>query len=220
MGNPRTDVPFLAVGRPFVSAFSAHFSPKSGCTCIVLPRVFPAGGASRRGHFAARYACCRICCSYVNLCTRVALPPQKRTGKRCPSATESGSCRFGRGTVLSARSLSGGKRIAAALLAGERRRRESPSWVRVPEGGTPSAILCILSVGTESMSPKGVLAKSAYLRFRPRAKTTATPLLVLFPKNTISLGVLWGPGTVVPCCPRRNVGTHPRPREKNDTPPG
>ena len=54
--------------------------------------------------------------------------------------------------------------------------------------------LCILSAEPESMSPKGVLAKSVYLRFRLGAKTTATPLLVLFPKNTIALGVLWGPG--------------------------
>ena len=69
--------------------------------------------------------------------------------------------------------------------------------------------LCILSAETESMSPKGgVLAKSVYLRFRPRAKTTATPLLVLFPKNTISLGVLWGPGRALPAHPRRNVGRH------------
>ena len=77
-------------------------------------------------------------------------------------------------------------------------------------------------------SPKGVLAKSVYLRFRLRRRkvrsgqasagrlpftpllllshpklltlgfgrgpVSATPLLVLFPKNTIALGVPWGPG--------------------------
>ena len=77
------------------------------------------------------------------------------------------SCRFARGSALWARSLSGGKRIAAALLGGVRRRRMSLSWVRVPEGGTPSAILCILSVGTESMSPKG--------RHRNRRSVLPTP---------------------------------------------
>ena len=38
-GNPRTVVPFPAVGRPHASASSAHFSPKSGCTDVVPPTI-------------------------------------------------------------------------------------------------------------------------------------------------------------------------------------
>ena len=39
MVNPGTFVPFPAVERPHASAFSAHFSPKSGCTDVVPPTI-------------------------------------------------------------------------------------------------------------------------------------------------------------------------------------
>ena len=53
--NPSTFVTPYADLRPNGTAPTAYFPPESSCTCIVLPRVFPAGGAQRRGGTA--FAC-------------------------------------------------------------------------------------------------------------------------------------------------------------------
>ena len=82
------------------------------------------------------------------------------------------------------------------------RKRNDRAGVR--KGGNPLIGLCILSAETESMSPKGVLAKSAAVRAsvgRPAssqspltsvsalgAKTTAAPLLLLSHPKPLTLG--------------------------------
>ena len=125
--NPSTFVTPYAVGLPqevlrqptFLQKVAVPALCSHGCFRLKLPAVALL-------HVAFVRSPMWLC----KLNIRVATPPQERTDKRCTTAAVKRSCRFARGTALYARSLSGGKRIAAVPLEGVRRRREYPTRVR------------------------------------------------------------------------------------------
>ena len=78
------------------------------------------------------------------------------------------------------------------LGAFDGRKRNDRAGVR--KGGNPLIGLCILSAETESMSPKGVLAKSAYLRFRPGGENYGRSLARPFQTEPADAGLRFGGG--------------------------